>query len=63
MLGEVKHANDAPDAAPVWIGNVANLIEAKRRKEKLANLHERVREYVYTRDVCAFGVGGEGVET
>ncbi|AAW74892.1 RHS repeat protein [Xanthomonas oryzae pv. oryzae] len=47
LLGEVKHANDAPDAAPVWIGNVANLIEAKRRKEKLANLHERVREYVY----------------
>ncbi|WP_367683157.1 RHS repeat-associated core domain-containing protein [Xanthomonas oryzae] len=47
LLGEVKHANDAPDAAPVWIGNVANLIEVKRRKEKLAKLHERVREYVY----------------
>ncbi|WP_229689303.1 RHS repeat-associated core domain-containing protein [Xanthomonas oryzae] len=47
LLGEVKHANDDPDAAPVWIGNVANLIEAKRRKEKLAKLHERVREYVY----------------
>ncbi|WP_181716534.1 RHS repeat-associated core domain-containing protein, partial [Xanthomonas oryzae] len=47
LLGEVKHANDDPDAAPIWIGNVANLIEAKRRKEKLAKLHERVREYVY----------------
>ncbi|AKN94243.1 type IV secretion protein Rhs [Xanthomonas oryzae pv. oryzicola] len=47
LLGEVKHANDDPDAAPVWIGNVANLIEVKRRKEKLAKLHERVREYVY----------------
>lgn len=47
LLGEVKHANDDPDAAPVWVGNVANLIEAKRRKEKLAKLHERVREYVY----------------
>ncbi|MGS0641076.1 RHS repeat-associated core domain-containing protein [Xanthomonas oryzae] len=47
LLGEVKHANDDPDAAPVWVGNVANLIEVKRRKEKLAKLHERVREYVY----------------
>ncbi|RBC21654.1 type IV secretion protein Rhs, partial [Xanthomonas oryzae pv. oryzae] len=50
LLGEVKHANDDPDAAPIWIGNVANLIEAKRRKEKLAKLHERVREYVYYPD-------------
>ncbi|WP_022973176.1 DUF6531 domain-containing protein, partial [Xanthomonas maliensis] len=50
LLGEVKHANDDPDAAPVWVGNVANLIEAKRRKEKLAKLHERVREYVYYPD-------------
>ncbi len=47
LLGEVKQAHDAPDAAPVWVDNVANLIEAKRRKEKLAKLHERTREYVY----------------
>ncbi|MEE5092602.1 RHS repeat-associated core domain-containing protein, partial [Xanthomonas euvesicatoria] len=50
LLGEVKQAHDEPDAAPVWVGNVANLIEAKRRKEKLAKLHERVREYVYYPD-------------
>ncbi|WP_245228264.1 RHS repeat-associated core domain-containing protein, partial [Xanthomonas bromi] len=47
LLGEVRQAHDAPDAAPVWVGNVANLIEVKRRKEKLAKLHERTREYVY----------------
>ncbi|WP_260608114.1 RHS repeat-associated core domain-containing protein [Xanthomonas cerealis] len=47
LLGEVKQAHDEPDAAPVWMGNVANLIEAKRRKEKLAKLHDRTREYVY----------------
>ncbi|WP_196411403.1 RHS repeat-associated core domain-containing protein, partial [Xanthomonas translucens] len=47
LLGEVKQAHDEPDAAPVWVGNVADLIEAKRRKEKLAKLHERTREYVY----------------
>ncbi|WP_218061129.1 RHS repeat-associated core domain-containing protein, partial [Xanthomonas cerealis] len=40
-------AHDEPDAAPVWVGNVADLIGVKRRKEKLAKLHERTREYVY----------------
>ncbi|WP_260608112.1 RHS repeat-associated core domain-containing protein [Xanthomonas cerealis] len=50
LLGEVKQAHDEPDAAPVWVDNVANLIEAKRRKEKLARLHERTREYVYYPD-------------
>ncbi|WP_212590273.1 RHS repeat domain-containing protein, partial [Xanthomonas translucens] len=34
-------------AAPVWVGNVADLIGVKRRKEKLAKLHERLQEYVY----------------
>ncbi|WP_081087371.1 RHS repeat-associated core domain-containing protein, partial [Xanthomonas translucens] len=47
LLGEVKQAHDEPDAAPVWVGNVADLIGVKRRKEKLAKLHERTREYVY----------------
>ncbi|WP_425512195.1 RHS repeat domain-containing protein, partial [Xanthomonas translucens] len=50
LLGEVKQAHDEPDAAPVWVGNVADLIEAKRRKEKLAKLRERTREYVYYPD-------------
>ncbi|WP_199914969.1 RHS repeat-associated core domain-containing protein, partial [Xanthomonas fragariae] len=50
LMGEVKQAHDEPEAAPVWVGNVANLIEAKRRKEKLAKLHERTREYVYYPD-------------
>ncbi len=50
LLGEVKQAHDEPDAARVWVGNVADLIEAKRRKEKLAKLHERTREYVYYPD-------------
>ncbi|WP_410176897.1 RHS domain-containing protein [Xanthomonas graminis] len=47
LLGEVKQAHDEPDAAPVWVGNVANLIEVRKRQEKLKRLHERTREYVY----------------
>ncbi|HBK47251.1 MAG TPA: type IV secretion protein Rhs [Xanthomonadaceae bacterium] len=47
LLGEVKQANDDPDVAPVWVGNVANLVEVKKRRQKLARLHERAREYVY----------------
>ena len=47
LLGEVQQANDAVDAAPVWVGNVASLIEVKARQQRLTALHERVREYVY----------------
>ncbi|HYQ51801.1 MAG TPA: hypothetical protein VES70_15425, partial [Pseudomonas sp.] len=34
-------------AAPVWVDNVASLIEVKRRQRRLGKLHEGVREYVY----------------
>ncbi|MET4618021.1 RHS repeat-associated protein [Stenotrophomonas sp. 2619] len=47
LLGEVKQANDAEEAAPVWVDNVASLIEVKRRQRRLGKLHEGVREYVY----------------
>jgi YD repeat-containing protein len=47
LLGEVKQANDAEDAAPVWVDNVASLIEVKRRQRRLEKLHGGVREYVY----------------
>ncbi|UKE68220.1 DUF6531 domain-containing protein [Xanthomonas cerealis pv. cerealis] len=47
LLGEVKQAHDEPDAAPVWVGNVANLIGVRKRQDKLKRLHERTREYVY----------------
>lgn len=47
LLGEVQQANDDPEAAPVWIGNVANLVETKRRQQRLAQMHRNVREYVY----------------
>lgn len=47
LLGEVEQANDDPEVAPVWMGNVANLLEARQRREKLEALHARVREYVY----------------
>lgn len=47
LLGEVQQANDAEDAAPVWVGNVASLVEVRRRQRLLEKLHERVREYVY----------------
>ena len=47
LLGEVQQANDADEAAPVWVGNVASLVEVKRRQRRLEMLHERVREYVY----------------
>jgi len=47
LLGEVKQANDVEDAAPVWVDNVASLIEVKRRQRRLGKLHEGVREYVY----------------
>lgn len=47
LLGEVQQANDAEDAVPVWVGNVASLVEVKRRQRRLEMLHERVREYVY----------------
>nr|WP_052235030.1 hypothetical protein [Xanthomonas translucens] len=29
------------------MGNVANLIEVRKRQDKLKRLHERTREYVY----------------
>ena len=47
LLGEVQQANDAEDAVPVWVGNVASLVEVKRRQRRLEMLHGRVREYVY----------------
>ncbi|MFC3552506.1 RHS repeat-associated core domain-containing protein, partial [Lysobacter cavernae] len=47
LLGEVTQANDEPDAAPLWVGNVANLHEAQLRKRRLKALHGQVREYVY----------------
>ncbi|WP_196479723.1 RHS repeat-associated core domain-containing protein, partial [Xanthomonas translucens] len=47
LLGEVKQAHDEPDAAPVWVGNVADLIGVRKRQDKLKRLHERTREYVY----------------
>lgn len=47
LLGEVQQANDAGDVAPIWVGNVASLIEVKTRQQRLAALRERVREYVY----------------
>ncbi|WP_313254434.1 RHS repeat-associated core domain-containing protein [Stenotrophomonas sp.] len=47
LLGEVQQANDAEDAVPVWVGNVASLVEVKRRQRRLEMLHGRVREYAY----------------
>ncbi|WP_079221749.1 RHS repeat-associated core domain-containing protein [Stenotrophomonas maltophilia] len=47
LLGEVQQANDAEEAAPVLVGNVASLVEVRRRQRRLEKLHERVREYVY----------------
>ncbi|MBH1507678.1 MULTISPECIES: RHS repeat-associated core domain-containing protein [Stenotrophomonas] len=47
LLGEVQQANDAEEAAPVWVGNVASLVEVRRRQRRLEKLHGRVREYVY----------------
>ncbi|MGH8084846.1 MAG: RHS repeat-associated core domain-containing protein [Lysobacter sp.] len=47
LLGEVQQANDEPDVAPVWVGNVANLLEVKQRQAKLKVLHLQAREYVY----------------
>lgn len=47
LLGEVQQANDAEEAAPVWVGNVGSLVEVRRRQRQLERLHERVREYVY----------------
>ncbi|WP_172837763.1 RHS repeat-associated core domain-containing protein [Stenotrophomonas nitritireducens] len=47
LLGEVQQANDAEEAAAVWVGNVANLVEVKARQKKLAALYERAREYLY----------------
>jgi len=47
LLGEVQQANDAEEAAPVWVGNVGSLVEMRRRQRRLERLHERVREYVY----------------
>ncbi len=47
LLGEVQQANDAEEAAPVWVGNVASLVEMRRRQRRLEKLHVRVREYVY----------------
>jgi RHS repeat-associated protein len=47
LLGEVQQANDAEEAAPVWVGNVGSLVKARRRQRQLERLHERVREYVY----------------
>ncbi|WP_083491252.1 DUF6531 domain-containing protein [Stenotrophomonas terrae] len=47
LLGEVQQANDADEAAPVWVGNVANLVEVKARQKKLAALYDGLREYVY----------------
>ncbi|KAG1441720.1 hypothetical protein G6F57_018631 [Rhizopus arrhizus] len=47
LLGEVQQANDAEEAAPVWVGNVASQVEKRRRQRRLEKLHERVREYVY----------------
>ncbi|WP_263468975.1 RHS repeat-associated core domain-containing protein [Stenotrophomonas riyadhensis] len=47
LLGEVQQANDAEEAAPVWVGNVGSLVEMRRRQRRLEKLHERAREYVY----------------
>ncbi|UQA72384.1 type IV secretion protein Rhs [Stenotrophomonas maltophilia] len=47
LLGEVQQANDAEEAAPVWVGNVASLVEMRRRQRRLERVHDRVREYVY----------------
>ncbi|WP_312736858.1 RHS repeat-associated core domain-containing protein [Stenotrophomonas sp.] len=47
LLGEVRQANDAELAVPVWVGNVASLVEVRRRQRRLERLHEAVREYIY----------------
>ncbi len=47
LLAEVRQSNDAPDAAPVWVNNVASLTERRRRQRKVAELHLDAREYVY----------------
>lgn len=47
LLGEVKQANDDPEAAPLWVGNVADLAGARKRRDRLKALHARTREYVY----------------
>ncbi|WP_141058143.1 RHS repeat-associated core domain-containing protein [Stenotrophomonas rhizophila] len=47
LLAEVQQSNDAPEAAPVWIDNVASLIEVRNRQRRIAKLHSQAREYVY----------------
>ena len=47
LLGEVQQANDEDEVAPIWVGNVASLVEVRERQLQLSRLHERVREYVY----------------
>lgn len=47
LLAEVRQSNDAPDAAPVWVNNVASLTERRRRQRRIAELHSKAREYVY----------------
>ncbi|MDT3468536.1 RHS repeat-associated core domain-containing protein [Stenotrophomonas maltophilia] len=47
LLGEVRQANEAEDAVPVWVGNVASLVEVKRRQRRLERLYEAIWEYVY----------------
>jgi RHS repeat-associated protein len=47
LLAEVQQANDAPEAAPVWVDNIASLIEVRRRQRQIAKLHSQAREYVY----------------
>lgn len=47
LLNEVIQANDELEVAPIWIGNVASLIEARARCLKLQALHDRASEYVY----------------
>lgn len=47
LLGEVQQANDEDEVVPIWVGNVASLVEVRARQQQLSRLHERVREYVY----------------
>lgn len=47
LLGEVKQANNDPQATPIWAANIGNLIEVRKRKERLNALHQRANEYVY----------------
>ena len=51
LLGEVQQANDAEEAAPVWVGNVASLVETRRRQRRLERIDGNASSVVIPKTV------------